>query len=729
MPRRIRSSVFTPFSAPFSAPSSTPCGRPPRLQATALAVALTLAQAGGHAHAAAAEVDAVAETAMPMVTINGSNSDSARYAAGGASASKLDISLRDTPQSISQISRARMDDFKLNSVNDVLAATTGVTVEKVETDRTYYTARGFDIVNFQYDGVGIPFVFGNVMGDLDTAIYERIDVVRGANGLSASTGNPSATVNYLRKRPTAQLQASAELSAGSWGKRRAEADVSAPLNASASVKGRAVLVRQQADSHLDRYHSEKTVGYAIVEAKLAADTVLNIGHISQDNKTRGGMWGALPLYYKDGSRTDYAAGTNTSADWSRWDTRNNTSFVELNQGLGGDWNLKSTLSHSNMASRGKMFYVYGVPDKASGGGLFSYPSIYRADNRQTVLDVNASGKVALGGRQHEVSVGASWSRSRLNDSSLYGRGMNTPLSRADDFTGAYPEPLFDAGSDGSQYEDKRKTVYAAVRLNLADQLKLLAGFNSTRADSSGTAYGVSAYKAASKTTPYLGAVVDLTSNLSGYASYTKIFNPQSEIDSHGQPLAPVMGSNAELGLKADLLDHKLSATAAVFRVKQNNSAEQAGMVNGRNYYRGINAESSGVELELSGQLAKGWTASAGLTRLSIKDSAGQATRVYVPRTLLRSSTSYRLATLPALKVGASLNWQSEARRAPEEGFVARQAAYAVLGLMANYEIGNNVSVALNLDNLTDKKYLSSLYWNQAYYAAPRSASISVKWTY
>ncbi len=725
MPRRIPSSASAPTAAPsFALPAAV--RRPPRPQALTLAVSLALA--GGYAHAAA-ELDATAEAAMPMVTISGSNNDGARYTGGGASASKLDISLRETPQSISQISRARMDDFKLNSVNDVLAATTGVTVEKVETDRTYYTARGFDIVNFQYDGVGVPFVFGNVMGDLDTAVYERIDVVRGANGLSASTGNPSATVNYLRKRPTAQLQASAELSAGSRGKRRAEADISAPLNASGSVKGRAVLVQQQADSHLDRYHSEKTVGYAIVEATLAAATVLNIGHISQDNKTKGGMWGALPLYYTDGSRTDYAVGTNTSADWSRWDTRNNTSFVELNQGLGGDWNLKSTLSHSNMASRGKMFYVYGVPDKASGGGLFSYPSIYRADNRQTVLDVNASGKVALGGRQHEVSVGASWSRSRLNDISLYGRGRNTPLSTADDFTGAYPEPLFDDSSDGSQYEDKRKTVYAAVRLNLADQLKLLAGFNSTKADSSGTAYGVSAYKKASKTTPYLGAVYDLTPNLSGYASYTKIFNPQSETDSRGQPLAPVMGSNAELGLKADLLEHKLSATAAVFRVKQNNTAEQAGMVNGRNYYRGIDAESSGVELELSGQLARGWTASAGLTRLSIKDGAGQATRLYVPRTLLRSSTSYRLASLPALKLGASLNWQSEVKRAPEEGFVARQSAYAVLGLMANYDIGNHASVALNLDNVTDKKYLSSLYWNQAYYAAPRSASVSVKWTY
>lgn len=44
----------------------------------------------------------------------------------------------------------------LNSIRDVLDSTPGVNVQKVETDRTYFTARGFDITNFQYDGMGMP---------------------------------------------------------------------------------------------------------------------------------------------------------------------------------------------------------------------------------------------------------------------------------------------------------------------------------------------------------------------------------------------------------------------------------------------------------------------------------------------------------------------------------------------------------------------------------------------
>jgi outer membrane receptor for ferric coprogen and ferric-rhodotorulic acid len=103
---------------------------------------------------------------------------------------------------MSVVTHAKMEDFNLNTINDVLANTTGVTVEKVETNRTYYTARGFDITNFQMDGIGVPMTYSLQYGDIDMAMFDRVEIVRGANGLSSSTGNPSATVNFIRKRPT-----------------------------------------------------------------------------------------------------------------------------------------------------------------------------------------------------------------------------------------------------------------------------------------------------------------------------------------------------------------------------------------------------------------------------------------------------------------------------------------------------------------------------------------------
>jgi outer membrane receptor for ferric coprogen and ferric-rhodotorulic acid len=61
--------------------------------------------------------------------------------------------------------------------------------------------------------------------------------------------------------------------------------------------------------------------------------------------------------------------------------------------------------------------------------------------------------------------------------------------------------------------------------------------------------------------------------------------------------------------------------------------------------------------------------------------------------------------------------------------VIRQGGYAVLGLMAQYELSNQLSLRLNVANVADKKYLTSLYWSQGYYAAPRNASATLTWKY
>ena len=673
--------------------------------------------------------DGDADAPIAVVNVSGTSEGNAYTARGTKSAGRLDLSLRETPQSVSVVTRALMDDFKLNDINAVLASTTGVTVERVETSRTYFTSRGFDIVNLQFDGVGTPLVFGNLQGDLDTALYERIDIVRGANGLTSSTGNPSATVNFIRKRPTAQTSASAALTLGSRNLRRAEADVSTKLNDSGSVAGRAVVVRQDSDSYLDRYAPKKTVGYAVVDAHLDSGTLLTVGHTYETNRQKGVMWGALPLYHTDGGATDYPVGTSTSADWSRWNTTTNSSFVELSHNIDRDWKVNATVNHVGYRSDSTLQYVYGTPDRATGDGLYAYPSQYNATQHQTLADLSVDGKIDLGGRRHELSFGYSWSKSRLSDESFYGRGIGTPLPGNTAFDGSYPMPLFDASYDGSRYDDRRSTVFAAARLNLADDWKLLAGINNTRARSSGNSYGVAKDRAATKSTPYVGVVYDITGDLSAYASHTEIFNPQSETDASGQTLAPVEGKTSEAGLKSALFGGKLNLAAAVFKTRQDNTAEQAGIVGAKAFYRGVNAKSQGVEFDMSGELAKGWQANAGISRLSIHGEDGQSARTYVPRTTAQVSTTYRVAALPALKVGANVRWQGDIHITPEPGIVVNQSSYALLGLMARYDIDKHLSLSVNVHNVTDKKYLTSLYWTQSLYGAPRAASATLAWNY
>ncbi|MFZ6769879.1 TonB-dependent siderophore receptor [Undibacterium sp. Di26W] len=673
---------------------------------------------------------------LPEVVVSGTAANEPSTEKTGAyttrksgSATRLDMSLRETPQSVSVVTRAKMDDFKQVNANDVLANTTGVSVEKVETDRTYYMARGFDIVNFQYDGVGLPFTSGNVAGDIDTAIYDRADIVRGANGLMSSTGNPSATVNFIRKRPVYQFQASTGLTLGSWNTRRLDADVSATLNAAGTIAGRIVVAKQVGDSYLGRYSPEKTVVYGVIEANLGDATLLTLGHSHQKSDGKGGMWGALPLYYTDGSPTNYRTSTSTAADWSRWLTQDDRSFVELSHQLNNDWQIKTTLSHNRSTADSKLFYVYGTPDRKTGLGLYSYPSLYNDVNTQTLFDLSATGKFTLAGRQHDLAFGVNWSKSKMDDISHYGVGIGTALPDISNWTGNYPQPAFNAYTDGSAYEDKRTTVFIASRFNLADQFKLIAGANHTKAESTGYAYGVSSQKNASKTTPYLGLVYDLTSYASVYASHTEIFNPQSEVDVSGKTLDPVKGKGDELGIKVELFERKLNLSAAVFKIQQNNAAEQAGYIGTKTYYKGIDAQSQGFELDASGELAKGWNLSAGYTQLSLKGSDDKDVKTYVPRKLFRLSITYQLPFMPQAKVGGSLNWQGDTFRDEGSGIIIRQDSYATMNLMARYDVNQNFSITANLNNVSNEKYLTSLYWSQSYYAAPRNGSVTINWKY
>ncbi len=117
------------------------------------------------------------------------------------SATKLDLSLRETPQSVTVITRQRLDDMGLFSLSDVMGQVTGVTVSVTDSERINYVSRGYTIENFQIDGMLNTFG-GSIKTNTDNVIYERIEVIRGATGLTTGAGDPSGTISMVRKRPT-----------------------------------------------------------------------------------------------------------------------------------------------------------------------------------------------------------------------------------------------------------------------------------------------------------------------------------------------------------------------------------------------------------------------------------------------------------------------------------------------------------------------------------------------
>ncbi|ACD61525.1 ferripyoverdine receptor [Xanthomonas oryzae pv. oryzae] len=124
---------------------------------------------------------------------------------------------------MSVIGLQRLEAQSLFSTDDVMRHVTGVNVSFYDTQRPLYFARGFQITDFQVDG--LPTYSGAINQEYDTVFYDRIEVIRGANGLLTGAGIPSATVNLLRKPPGKDFDASSGVSAGTWDFRRMQADV------------------------------------------------------------------------------------------------------------------------------------------------------------------------------------------------------------------------------------------------------------------------------------------------------------------------------------------------------------------------------------------------------------------------------------------------------------------------------------------------------------------------
>ena len=673
--------------------------------------------------ALAESADDSAESA-PRIVVRGEREGDAPR-----SATRLPLEVIDTPQSVSILGEDLLEDFAFDAVNDALAVVPGVNVEQVETDRTYYTARGFAISWLMVDGLATPNVYGPTSGSLDTVFYSRIEVVRGANALLSGIGNPAGTINFVRRRPTGKTGGSAAISYGSWDTVRGEADIDLALNESGRWGLRATGAITSGGSHLRDYEADRYAGQVVLAGTLAPTVSVALGYSRQQNNADSVLWGALPLIHTDGTPTDFLGDTSTTQDWTFWNTTNSRAFAEVALDIAEDWTLKTVLTRQDISSDSELFYVYGTPDSAAGLGLFGYPGAYEYDTGGWVWDSELTGQFGAFGRDHDVSVGVQYS-----DTHFGYIGRQAPftdpawgaLPALPDWTGeevgrpAYGDPQVDADFDYRMWR-----AYAATRLNLTDRLSVIGGANLIDVAADGFSYGVDFGRSESALSPFAGVTFEALEGVNLYASYSDIFLPQHEIGTDLAPLGAAKGESLEAGIKAQTADGALLGTLAVFRAKQSNLAESAGFdpATGQTLHSGIAVVSEGIEAEISGRLAEGLLLQAGLTHLSLENGSGTDVRTYVPRTTV--DVALRWQPAERLSLGAVLAWQDAVHVDTAFGRI-EQDAYATLQLQAGYRITDALEVQANVANVTDTKHLASLYWEQAYYAAPRNYTLTLR---
>lgn len=690
------------------------------------------------------------EVALPAISVTGQMNNAITEGTGSyttgetAAATRLPMTLKETPQAVTVITRQRMDDQQLNTVQSVLENTNGVTARQADSERTSFYSRGLLINNVQYDG--IPTVIGNTVNGsgisaLDTAFYDRVEVVRGGSALLSGTGNPSAAINLVRKRPTPEFAASASLGAGSWDTHRGMGDVSTPLTEDGRIRARLVGTYQDGNSYLDGYKPERKAFYGIVEADLTTDTTVSLGYDYQDITPKGATWGGLPLWYSNGSQIDYSRSKSYGQDWSQFDNTLKTAFAEVEHRFDNGWTLKGVFNQYRTETEAELVSLGGRPDPATGLGAFPFALASEGRSRQNTFDVMASGPFEMLGRQHDLVVGATSSRRKASqdDVAPFFAGF-TPIN-IHTLSPGTPRPNFDAIPHlPTRTEIKQSGIYSAARFSLADPLKLIVGGRLNYYEVDDDANGSTLhYKKNNEFTPYAGLVYDIDSTYSAYVSYTGIFNPQTDFrDTTGNVLTPSKGKTKEVGLKAAYLDGRLNAAVAVFETTLDNAAQLvpgAFTPGGANAYTGADGtKSRGIEFDLQGELANGWNIYAGVAHFTAEDGDGERLNAQLPRTTAQFFTTYRLPDAwNKLTLGTGVKWQSRFYQVPGVGtstLGGEQSAYALTSVMGRYALSKNIDLGLNFNNLFDKKYaLQKGDFDTVTYGAPRNLMATLDYRY
>lgn len=694
------------------------------------------------------------------------------YTSDALTIGKTAQSPRELPQTVSVLTRQRLEDQNITDLGQAAEQAVGLTVRDASFRVPAYYSRGFQIESLQLDG-GAPMdiaMYGNIVPDM--AQYDRVELLRGAAGLLNGTGNPGGAINLVRKMPTRTPQFHYTARAGRWDNYRTEFDASDPLAFDGKLRGRAVVAYEDRKYFQDHRATTKPFFYGVLEADVGPDAVLSLGYREARFQETGGPDG-LPRY-SNGADLRLPRNVSLTQDWAYWDGESRELFAKLSWRLADRWTLRVNATEARQDGFQKSAFTYGSVDPITLQGVqwSGSPQVY--SDRQRMLDVNLSGAFDMFGRTHELLVGAD-----MQDITSRWQGnrghVNPPA--ADVFApDAQPwaEPPTDRWMrDYNPDAKKQYGVYGTLRMELADPLKLIVGARANKYkyhqeyrwtlslqdfswDNPWSLASATRYTEPVKVTPFAGLVYDIDPQWAAYASYAQIFQPQADKKAGPMPghgLDPMRGSNLELGLKGELLDGRLNTSLALYRIVQDHRAiadtrypSQSVMYAGSCcYLQQGKVVSQGLDVEVSGEVARGVNLYAGYTFNSNRDATENAAfSTITPKHLMKFFGTWQLpgaasawklgggATVQSWQYvsGTAATWNAAAQdwTGTEAPFAYSQRGYAVWNLMAEYRLDPRWTLALNLNNVFDKTYYRTVAGSTGgnFYGVPRNWMLTLR---
>jgi len=649
----------------------------------------------------------VVVSAAPDATTEGSGSYAARTA---TVAGKTEQSIKEIPNSVSVVTRQRIEDQNMVTIQDALKYVTGVEAVNYGDGTAYFKARG-NLLGIEFDGV--PTVSGlQYLQQFDLAMYDRVEVIRGPAGVMDGAGDPGGTVNLVRKRPQDTFHVSTETQVDTFGSVRQMVDVTGPLNKDGSLRGRAVLVGSDGLQSVQGTRNKEVMAYGALDYDFDPRTTLSLSAGYQVTPISGLDYGASGVFNNSFTaltgRVPSSYSQNFSPSWNYAYTSVQETNANLVHRFENGWKSQTTVFYRHELL--KADYAYAGPG-ASANGLSYYGDQKQRNSYDWFgADTNVSGPIQAFGQTHTFTIGANYSV--LSDTQQSGYvALNGPFAGGT-FSLYDPNavPQVDVPyTNGSNNIITQYGVYAQGRIKLAAPLTLVLGARETffQERSQSTLPTISDWTTQAQLDhrflPSAGLVYDILPSMTAYASYSKFLTAQTATTYTGMGLPPRTGEQYEIGLKNSFLNNRLSTTAALFRINDENRAI-GDPYHANGSIAGGKSTDEGFELEVTGQPLPNWNVYAGYTYLNVnyendKPNLSDGTD---PKSLFKLWTNYKFSQgmMNGVTLGGGMLAQTSISRGVEQG------AYAIFNLQAGYRFNKHVEATLAVNNLFNREYYS-----------------------
>lgn len=702
----------------------------------------------------------------------------APYKADKASSPKFTQPLVDTTQTVSIIKKELLQEQGAATLMDALRNTPGITMQLGENGSTStgdaFQMRGFSTQTATFvDGIRD---LGAVTRDVFNV--EQVEVVKGPAGADIGRGAVSGYINLVSKLPTLEDAYSGGVSWQTGDTKRATADLNKKLGETSALRLN-LLVQDGGVAKRDTVENRNVAVAPGLALGLNTPTRFYIysQHIRQDNVPDGGIPTiGMEGFYNASSLLQHGSKVNrenyygAQGDYEKVNADMLT--VKVEHDLGSGTTLRNMTRYGKTTMDRVMTGIYTLAAPSANTATWTVSRLrQRVDQENEILanQTTLNTEFNTGGLKHSLVAGLELMYEKQRNLSFSTTGKTvTAASLYQPNSGdvmAVPYPT-GAYTDGNTLTTAA-FIFDTLKLNERWQLNAGVRFdhydtstNAVTATQNATTGAVTALtpstlnKNGNLTSWKVGGLYKPAQNGSLYAAYAVAKTPPGSgsfalsgtaSSSENANLAPQEANSAELGTKWDLLDNKLALTAAVYRTENKNevSYDPVDAV----YTQSGKRRVEGVELGLVGQITPAWQISAGIATMKTKVLEGQSFSTTSGTTNNAgggvrwspdlTATLWTTYTLGGWTFGGGTRYVSDQKRYVTPGgdtstqLMPKIPAYWVTDAMASYRLDRHTTLRLNLNNVFDKEYISTLNNSgaRATMGAPRTVMVSANFQF